>query len=121
MLNRLEEVYANGEISEAVYRGYKSGAGSRAPQGTSRKNAQIDSRISEELRKEPLSQSSINPSTPGPAGRTSKAADDLAALTTKAPTKPNLTIKSSLTMSIEIGTLPLSQCILNTMIGMKRS
>jgi hypothetical protein len=60
ILNRLDEAYANGEISETVYRGYKSGAESRTPQGASGTNAQIDSRINKELGKEPLGQSAVD-------------------------------------------------------------
>lgn len=60
IMNRLEEAYTNGEISEAVYRGYKSGTESRTAKGAAGTNAQIDSRINEELGKESLRQSSVN-------------------------------------------------------------
>jgi len=64
MVNRLEEAYRDGQISEEIYRGFKSGPDPRDSSGAAKSTAgrmgQIDRRINEELGKESPTQPTVN-------------------------------------------------------------
>lgn len=59
----LEEAYREGQISEEIYRGFKSGPDPRDPSGAAKSTAggdgQIDRRINEELGKESPTQPTV--------------------------------------------------------------